>query len=130
MAESYVVDTHALFWHLTSDRKLSAAARGAIERRHDPAATVLVSAISLAELYYVNQKAGKPLDFRREVQRLARDGFEIASVAVTDILLFDRLESVPEMHDRIIAALARGRGAAVVSRDRILSESAGVPVVW
>ena len=51
MAESYVVDTHALYWHLTSDSKLSAAARGAIERRHDPEVTVLVSAISIAELY-------------------------------------------------------------------------------
>lgn len=33
MAERYVVDTHALFWYLTSDAKLSAGAREAIERR-------------------------------------------------------------------------------------------------
>ena len=130
MAESYVVDTHALFWWLTSDERLTSAAKGAIDRRRDPGAAVLVSAISLAELHYVNEKAGKPLDFRRELEKLARGGFELVPVTSEDVLLFDRLGKVPEMHDRIIAALATRRGAAVVSRDRILSESAGVPVVW
>lgn len=130
VAESYVVDTHALFWYLTSDERLTSAAKGAIDRRRDPAATVLVSAITLAELYYVNEKAGRPLDFRRELERLAAGRFQLAPVTSGEVLLFDRLRGVPEMHDRIIAALALRRDAAVVTRDSILAESAGVPVVW
>ena len=104
----------------------SASLRGLRGPHRQPGCTSSV----LANTAYVNDKAGGPLDFRRELGRLARDGFELAPVTSEDVLLFDRLSKVPEMHDRLIAALATRRGAAVVSRDRMLSESAGVPVVW
>ncbi len=130
MAERYVVDTHALFWYLTGDARLSAAARAAIDRRRDGAGVVLVSVISVAELYYVNAKAGGPLDFRRELEGLVRGGVEVVPVVAEDVFLFEQLGKVPEMHDRIIAALAVRRGASLVTRDGDLADVAGVPVVW
>ena len=130
MADRYVVDTHALYWYLTGDRRLTPRARETVDRRRDPEAEVLVSAITVAELYYVNQKAGGPLDFGRELERMASGGLRFASFESSDVLLFDRLARVPEMHDRIIAALAVKQEAALVTRDRSLAEVAGVPVVW
>ncbi|MHC5055627.1 MAG: type II toxin-antitoxin system VapC family toxin [Planctomycetota bacterium] len=130
MAERYVADTHALFWYLTGDARLSDAAREAIDRRRDGPGVVLVSVISAAELYYVNVKAGGPLDFRRELEGLVRAGIEVVPVVADDVFLFEELGAVPEMHDRIIAALAVRRGAALITRDGGLANAAGVPVVW
>ena len=78
MPEAYVVDTHALFWHLTADGRLGEKAREVIGRSATPDVQVVVSAVSVAELYYVNQKAGRPLDFESEVRRLASAGLEFA----------------------------------------------------
>ncbi len=127
---TYIVDTHALLWYLTSDRKLTSAARKAIDRRRDPDVSVLISAISIAELYYVNQKAGRTLDVSAQLERLERAGFELVPFESADVAFFERLAGIPEMHDRIIAALALRRGASLVTRDAILAEHAGVPVVW
>jgi PIN domain nuclease of toxin-antitoxin system len=91
---------------------------------------VLVSTISLGELWYVNRKLGAPLDFAGELERLAACGFRFVPVDIADIAQFDDLESVPEMHDRIIVALAARRGCALVTRDHQIRESGVVPVLW
>jgi PIN domain nuclease of toxin-antitoxin system len=130
VAETYVVDTHALLWHMTSDRRLSAAAAEAIDGRLDGTAVVVVSVVSLAELYYAIRKLHLAMDFRVEVEGLVADGFDLAPVETKDVFLFPQLETVPEMHDRLIAALAIGRGAKLVTPDRALARVAGVTTVW
>lgn len=130
MGEAYVIDTHALFWYLTAPDRLGAEARAAIDRRDTPGVEAIVSAITVAELYYVNEKAGRPLDFDRAIEELESGGLELADFEAEDVLLFRSLEDIPEMHDRIIAALALRRGASMVTKDERLARSAGVRAVW
>jgi hypothetical protein len=90
-----------------------------------------VPAIVLAELYYLNQKFGQPLDFAEEYVRLEQSGqFVMASLAPSDVLSFDQDSAVPEMHDRIIVGLARRLSAKCLSRDPLIVDSDLVPVVW
>ncbi len=130
MAEAYILDTHALFWYLTARAELGATAREVIAGRAAPDVQVIVSAISIAEMYYLNEKLGRPLDFESEVQRLASDAFELVDFEAEDVLVFDQLQEVSEMHDRIIAALALRRGAAVLTRDQQLAGCASLRTVW
>jgi predicted nucleic acid-binding protein len=71
---SYVADTHALFWYLTASPRLGSQAKAAFDRGAAGQATILIPAIVLAELHYVNEKAGRPLSFSQELAKLGQAG--------------------------------------------------------
>ena len=60
---AYVADTHALFWYLTDSPRLGRQASSAFEEADRGSAQIYLSAIVLAELFYMNEKLGRPLDF-------------------------------------------------------------------
>jgi predicted nucleic acid-binding protein len=60
----YVSDTHALFWYLINSPLLGANARLAFDEADAGQALIYIPAIVIAELYYLNEKKGRPLDFR------------------------------------------------------------------
>ncbi len=127
----YVTDTHALYWYLTASPHLSNAARTAFDEGARGEALIYVPAIVLAELYYLNQKFGQPLNFAEEYARLEQSGqFVMVEFAPSDVLDFDQNAAVPEMHDRIIVGLARQLGAACISRDSLIVNSGLVPIAW
>ena len=66
----YVVDTHALFWHLTASSRLGARAKAAFDEAENGAAFIHISSIVLAELYYLNAKYSSPIDFGLEFSKL------------------------------------------------------------
>jgi hypothetical protein len=59
----YVVDTHALFWYLIASPKLGWGAKSAFDEGVRGEALIYVPAIVLAELFFLNEKVGRPLDF-------------------------------------------------------------------
>lgn len=127
----YVADTHALYWYLTASPRLSDAARAAFDEGARGDAVIYLPAIVLAELYYLNQKFGQPVDFAREYSRLRQSGqFVMVEFAPSDVLDFGQDAAVPEMHDRMIIGVARRLAAACLSRDPLMAQSGLVPVVW
>ena len=127
----YVADTHALYWYRTGSPKLGSAAKRAFDEGARGEAIILVPAIVLAELYFLNEKAGSPLNFRAELDRW-REAAQFVFVAfdadhVTD---FDADAAVTEMHDRIIVGVARRLNAFLITRDKSMSENAEVDVTW
>jgi hypothetical protein len=66
----YVADTHALFWYLTASPRLGSQAKQAFEEGVRGQAVIYIPAIVLAELYFLNEKVGRPLDFPSEYDRL------------------------------------------------------------
>jgi PIN domain nuclease of toxin-antitoxin system len=127
----YVVDTHALFWYLTASPKLGPRAKAAFDEGAAGAAILMVPVIVLAELHFLNEKAGRPLDFPTEYERLRRAGqMEFVPFAAEDVLDFDADAKVPEMHDRIIVGVARRAGAACLSRDAEIIASGSVTALW
>jgi PIN domain nuclease of toxin-antitoxin system len=127
----YVTDTHALFWYLTASPKLSPAARQAFREAEQGRAKILVPVIVLAELYFLNEKAGQPLDFPAEYQRMTTSGMlKFVPLEADLILLFPQLAAIPEMHDRMIAAVAYRAGAPLITKDDVLRQSGVVQIRW
>src|SRR5437588_10393202 len=58
----YVADTHALFWYLINSSALGADARLAFDEADAGQALIYIPAIVIAELYYLNEKKGRPFD--------------------------------------------------------------------
>jgi PIN domain nuclease of toxin-antitoxin system len=128
---SYAADTHALFWYLTASPRLGTGAKRAFDEGANGEATIYLSAIVLAELYYMNEKLGRPLDFEAEMQRLSVSGqFVLVAFLPEETLDFSANRAVPEMHDRIIVGIARRLQVPLLTRDPQIVGSNLVPTIW
>lgn len=127
----YVTDTHALFWYLTAMPQLGANALAAFLAGERGQARIYLPSIVLAELYYLNSRLGHPLDFVQEFARLESAAqFVFVSLSAHDVLRFDALVAIPEMHDRIIAGVALTRNCPCLTRDPFIVNRGLVQVVW
>lgn len=127
----YVVDTNALIWHLSDDRKLGRQAREIFAAAERGETRLVVSAVVMAELYYADKKFGLFADFDTVFRRLqVAPHFRFASFEAGHVLSFNENQSIPEMHDRIIAGLARRLGAPLIASDPQIVEAGVVTVVW
>jgi hypothetical protein len=127
----YVADTHALFWYLTGSTRLGAGAKKAFDEGAAGTATIHIPVIVPAELHFLNEKVGRPLNFAAEFQRLQAAGqFAVVPFLPSDVLDFDRDAAVEEMHDRMILGVARRLGATCLSRDASIVAAGAVPILW
>lgn len=127
----YVADTHALFWYLTASPRLGDKAKDAFDEGARGDALIYLPAIVLAELYFLNEKLGRPIDFAAGIAALQSSSqFIFVPFEATDTLDFAADNAVPEMHDRIIVGAARRLGAACLSLDPQIVSSGLVTTIW
>jgi len=94
-------------------------------------ALIYIPAIVIAELYYLNEKKGGPLDFRTKYARQAQSKqFVLLPFYPSHTLDFDACSAVTEMHDRAIAADARRPKTTLLTRDAQIASSGVVSTVW
>ena len=107
----YVADTHALYWYLTGDAKLGTNAQSAFQQAEQGQGTIHVPSIVVAEMYYLMAKQGQTHLFAGVYQRLSVAAhIRFLDFRAEDILEFDALIAIPEMHNRIIAGDAHRLG--------------------
>lgn len=78
-----------------------------------------IPAIVLAEIDFLNEKLGRPIDFGACMAALrSASQFVLVPFNPEDTFEFDRDNAVPEMHDRIIVGVARRFNATYISMDK------------
>lgn len=126
----YLIDTHVLIWYFIGSRRLHKKLREKIDAARKQGGRILVPTIVLAELLDIAEKKRVVFDFKELYRLLKEDeGFEIVGFGAE---IFDeaaKLKSIREIHDRIITATARFYKVAILTKDRIISESGEVLVV-
>ena len=128
---TYVVDTNALIWYLTDKKRLSSPARAIFEAAERGETRLVISAIVIAEMFYADQKNGFFKDFADTYRQIrAKPYFRFAPLTADAVLDFPQDSAVPEMHDRIIAGLARRLDAPLITSDAMISASGLVEIVW
>jgi PIN domain nuclease of toxin-antitoxin system len=130
MNNRYVVDTHALFWYLVNSTRLSEPGRQIFDQAFTGKTTLILSPIVLLELYGLARKVKAPFDFATELALFEQPPFHIEPITSADLCLLDRLSSIPELHDRLIAATAFRLDAPILTRDPLISACADVNCVW
>lgn len=127
----YVTDTHTLLWYLTQDKKLSAQALRIFQAAERGETRIVISAIVIAELCFLNRKHGIFDDFTAIYNILqTKPYFQLVVFDPDDVLDFAQDSAVSEMHDRIIAGLARRLGAPLITVDPMITTSGLVEIVW
>lgn len=128
---TYVVDTHALIWYLTNDKKLGKSASQIFAAAERGETLLVISAISIAEMYWMNQKRKIFANFAKTYEDLkANPQYQLYPFHPNDVLEFDLNAAVPEMHDRMIAGLARRLAAPLITMDPLIIAAKVVEVVW
>ncbi len=127
----YVADTHGLYWYLIASPLLGANAKKAFDEGKTGNAIIYIPSIVIAELYFLNEKHGEPINFSVEFTRLKNSSqFEFVSFKAEDVDDFTIDAAVPEMHDRIIVGVARRLSAGCLTRDAKIVDSKIVRIVW
>ena len=105
----YVADTHTLFWYFTASPSLVAQAHAAFNEANQGQALIYIPAIVLAELYFLNEKKGRPIDYSATFALLTQSAqFVLLPFEPIDTLEFDLDKTVLDIHDRIIVGVADG----------------------
>ncbi len=129
--EVYVADTHALIWYLKSDKKLSKMASSIFSAATRAETQIVIPTIALAEMYFADKKYTLFTDFKAIYTQIRQQPyFLLLNFVPDDILDFDRDSAIPEMHDRIIAGVARRIGAPLITSDPVIAASGIVSVIW
>ena len=71
-----------------------------------------------------------PIDFAAELMLFERPPFHIEPITVDDLRLLDRLDAIPELHDRLMAAVALRVGASILTCDPLISACPEVHCIW
>jgi PIN domain nuclease of toxin-antitoxin system len=129
-----VLDTHALIWWVTEDRRLSARARTAVGRAA-ARGELFVSMISLWEIAKLVEKGqlafNQPLDAWLDAA-LATTGLQVAEL--TQRILLDSCRLPPPFHDdpadQIIVSTTRVLSATLITRDARLRDYPHVRSAW
>jgi PIN domain nuclease of toxin-antitoxin system len=124
---AFLVDTHALLWFLTDDRRLSADARTIIE---SPQNVVLVSAACVWEIA-IKASLGKVTAPAELPTVLREQGFQPLAITHDDAWAAGRLPlgGHKDPFDRLLAAHAINANLPVISNDAQLDQY-GVDRRW
>jgi PIN domain nuclease of toxin-antitoxin system len=129
-----VLDTHAWVWWVTSDKRLSRAARQVITRAQNRS-ELWVSLISLWEVAKKVEKAqmilDRPLDEWLDLAA-GQEGLHLAELTRPVLVEACRLpRPFPgDPADQIIVATTRERGAVLVSKDNEIRRYPHVRSLW
>ena len=121
-----LIDTHALLWFLTNDKRLSPKTKTRLEQ----ADKVFIPTIVLLELLYLLQKKRKVKSFPKILTRL-KNGNQFVIVSL-DTAVVEKVFDIPEnleMHDRIILATAKLLGITIITKDKTISKEYS-KIIW
>jgi PIN domain nuclease of toxin-antitoxin system len=129
-----VADTHTAIWYLFSDPRLGKAASAFIDEAIASGNHIGVSAISLAEMVYLVEKARIPANALKDLHAAISDPKSVLQHIPLDETVAMRMsdisrDQIPDLPDRVIAATAQLRSVPLLSRDGRIRGS-NIQTIW
>ncbi|MBI4044924.1 MAG: PIN domain-containing protein [Candidatus Diapherotrites archaeon] len=127
----YVTDTHSFLWYLSQDKRLGKNALIAFDSAEKGEATIIVPTIVLAEAFYVCKAKGIDVKFAQLLEKI-EIGWNYTSTPLdfNVIKQIQKLDKVKELHDKIIVATAQLLGAKLITKDKEITRSKYLEVIW
>ena len=127
----YVVDTHALIWHLTDDPRLGSEAKAVLV---DDNSLLLLPMIVMAEAKYIADRKRTPISFSEIVGTIITD--RRCTVYPLDVLTVLYLPKDLNIHDSLIVATTLlcadvfREEIRLITKDEEIKRSGLVITVW
>ena len=134
MATKFILDTHAVVWHLEGNPRLGSSARALID---DLSIELILPAIPFSEAIYIVEKGRCSIpsvpDLLNDLQNDSR--IEIYPLTAGILHVGATLTSIPEMHDRLIVATGiylqqLGDIVEIITKDKDITSSGLLSVRW
>jgi predicted nucleic acid-binding protein len=128
---TYVVDTHALVWHLEGDSRLGPAAQAAL---NDGSVKKVIPTIVLAEIAFLYSRRRVATDVSMVSSHVAAASDCV--IYPLDEIVISHLPTALNIHDAIIVATAivfrdvLGETTSLITKDSDIAASGLIPVVW
>jgi PIN domain nuclease of toxin-antitoxin system len=126
-----VTDTHPWVWFLTKNARLSIKAKDALA---DPSNLIIIPSIVLMEIKYLYLHKRVTLSFEETLQKI--ESCDNILVLPLDISVVSVSPTTLDIHDAIIVGTALqiseefSLPTALITMDRMITESRLVPVIW
>jgi PIN domain nuclease of toxin-antitoxin system len=134
MATKYLLDTHALIWHLEGNGLLGTAAKSVID---SPDSEMILPVIALAEAMFVVEKGRSAIPHVEDLVNDVMNDARIEIYPLTTGILNESigLTAIPEIHDRLIVATGvylqtLGETVEILTKDNEIIISSLLPVRW
>jgi PIN domain nuclease of toxin-antitoxin system len=134
MAHKYVLDTHALVWHLEGNPRLGTQAKRVID---DPLSSLVLPIIALAEAAYIVERGRTAIPRVSDLLASVLADPRISICPMTWETFQESLNAtvLPEMHDRLIVGSALyvqslGDTISLLTKDASIVESRLVTTLW
>ena len=134
MATKYLLDTHALIWHLEGNNLLGKSAKSVID---SAASELVLPVIALAEAMFVVEKGRTAIPRVEDLISDVRGDPRIEIYPLTAGILDEtvHLTAIPEMHDRLIVATGiylqkLGETVEILTKDNEIVMSSTLQVRW
>lgn len=129
-----IADTHTALWYMYDDPRLSKSAGAFMDQAVAEGWKIGISAISLAELIYLVEKARIRAHAYADLRKVLSDPghifIEIPFTAeVAEMMRTVPRSSIPDMPDRMIAATATHLGVPAITGDGSIRASA-IHTIW
>ncbi len=127
---NYVVDTHAIIWYFTEDKRLTKRVYKIFENSLKKG-LIIIPSIVLAEIMYIARKGKITITFEETLNRIEKyQNFFIAPLDVEILKIANKIKANIEMHDKLIIATAIYYGATLITKDRSIRELRLCKTVW
>ena len=127
---NYVADTMAIVLYLEK-RKLPAQIKLIFNNAVEGKINIYISAISLMEIGYLSEKQRIEIQLSSVTEfAKANDNFFLQSLDTEIVAEAFKIKTIPELHDRLIAATAIHLKATLITNDPLIQLSQSVNTVW
>ncbi|MBI4359672.1 MAG: PIN domain-containing protein [Candidatus Jacksonbacteria bacterium] len=129
---NYVVDTHTLLWYVTSDKQLSSRVEKILDEAHHKVNSIIIlPSIVLMEAIDVLEKGKVSYRIDEFLNAMQNGGqYELAPISWGIIEEYRKIDTVLEIHDRLIVATALQWNARILTKDAEISKFYPQIVVW
>ena len=131
MADRYVIDTVSFIYYLAE--MLPEKAEKIFQSAEKGNAKLILPSISIGEAIYVFKKQKKSRA-GEEISKMLDNLGKCAYIEVKDLELQDwkniAESNIPELHDRMVVAIARKYELPLITNDREIIKSGEVKTVW
>lgn len=130
LASDYVTDTIGLVLRVEG-RRLGSTARAIFEAAEAGTAVVHVPVMVFAEVLYLSEKRRIRASLRSLSDHLRRfPHYKEFPMSLAVVQAAAEIADVPELHDRLVAGVARLTGLELITNDVILQASTSMRSVW